>query len=443
MQQELRTFQMQGGGFTRVQRIVPGNWHRLRFFSPEPDAEAFSQITGLYRDFIVPRYRWLYAKLAFFRLPRDIRVPDVPGMEIADPLLRATLILRYGMRLYHATPRFSSPAAEALWHTLASRGCTAIVPGLRPGTVILPVGAELGFLTRSETTARLRANLGFFTMDRIDCMTAFDRLGTPLGLRVQNGKIVAPPLFGREALLVRNNGDIRISKPDLTDLTLTAAGKEFVPGKNAALFSRPSCRKTPPGRGTELVIVHDTVLAVTEGGGTPVPSSGFVLRTDDAEGIRPGDRVSYHGLEDVRFGVQCGNAAVENGVPVLGFRSPFWNIRRPFGPSYPPSLYPLDYKRDRAPRMLLGADKCGEPVLLWFEGRPKFGDDPETESRGASLSEVASIAAKLGVVCGVNLDGGGSAQILTREGRALRVSDRDPSDHSERERAVPEGLCVL
>ena len=43
---------------------------------------------------------------------------------------------------------------------------------------------------------------------------------------------------------------------------------------------------------------------------------------------------------------------------------------------------------------------------------------------------------------GVNLDGGGSAQILLNGERRLFLSDRDRGDFRERERAVPNGLIV-
>ena len=47
-----------------------------------------------------------------------------------------------------------------------------------------------------------------------------------------------------------------------------------------------------------------------------------------------------------------------------------------------------------------------------------------------------------GIVNGINLDGGGSAQILVENGRSLLISDRNRNGLSEMERAVPLGLIV-
>jgi len=109
---------------------------------------------------------------------------------------------------------------------------------------------------------------------------------------------------------------------------------------------------------------------------------------------------------------------------------------------FPPSLYPMDFDKARAARMALGADKDGKPMLFWAEGAGKFGITHGVESVGASLREMADIAMDLGMVNGVNLDGGGSAQILLHNERSLRISDRKREDNSDAERLVPLGLVV-
>ena len=55
---------------------------------------------------------------------------------------------------------------------------------------------------------------------------------------------------------------------------------------------------------------------------------------------------------------------------------------------------------------------------------------------------MADIAEDLGMVNAVNLDGGGSAQILINNQRYLRISDRNKKDNSDAERLVPLGLIV-
>ena len=109
---------------------------------------------------------------------------------------------------------------------------------------------------------------------------------------------------------------------------------------------------------------------------------------------------------------------------------------------FPPSLYPMDFEKARAARIALGCDKEGKPVVFWAEGAGKLGYVLGEDSTGASLSEMADIAAELGLVQAVNLDGGGSAQILVENARSLRISDRNKEDNSDAERLVPVGLIV-
>ena len=90
--------------------------------------------------------------------------------------------------------------------------------------------------------------------------------------------------------------------------------------------------------------------------------------------------------------------------------------------------------------MVVGEDEEGRLVLIWFEGKGKFSYEKGVDSCGASLKEMAEICSSLGLRNAVNLDGGGSAQILMDNRRSLMISDRNKSDNSEAERAVPLGL---
>lgn len=130
------------------------------------------------------------------------------------------------------------------------------------------------------------------------------------------------------------------------------------------------------------------------------------------------------------------------GVKKEGFISRFYNIRKLEPVPFPPSLYPMDFEKGRAARIALGADEAGKPVLVWAEGAGKLGYTPGKDSCGASLADMANICQKLGMVNAINLDGGGSAQMLVRNCRSLKISDRTDADGTESERPVPMGLMV-
>ena len=148
-------------------------------------------------------------------------------------------------------------------------------------------------------------------------------------------------------------------------------------------------------------------------------------------------------MEDIRFALQVGNSILIDGEKTDGFRSTFYDFRDPKAIPYPPSLYPLDFHRARAARIALGADSQGNPMVLWAEGSAKLGHAPGRDSCGASLSEMAQICQDVGMHWAINLDGGGSAQLLTDNRRSLCLSDRSQDDHAESERPVPMALMIL
>ena len=277
-------------------------------------------------------------------------------------------------------------------------------------------------------------------MDLLDLGSVYDHAGIPFGMAVKDGIMIEPPSFGREVLKVHKDGTVSVGKADLRYVRVTIGQKEYMYGKNCHFFARPVCSRSPKG-GYDLVILHNKVVAVKEGGETEVPSSGFLIHLDQRPELT--DRhVSYKYPEDLQFAIQVGNSAVIDGVKTEKFLSPFYNFLRPRTVPYPPSMYPLNYRKARAPRIVLGADEEGKPMLVWFEGAPKFGYDPEKDSAGVSLLEAADICLKLGMKNGVHLDGGGSAQILLGKDRILQVSDRNEKDFTEKERAVPLGLSM-
>ena len=81
-------------------------------------------------------------------------------------------------------------------------------------------------------------------------------------------------------------------------------------------------------------------------------------------------------------------------------------------------------------------------MLLWFEGAGKFGYDRNKDSSGASLKEVGEICQRLQMYNGINLDGGGSAQIIFNRQRQLMISDRYNNTFQQQERAVPTALVI-
>ena len=447
MKSKIKTYTYPNGEIQRVQLVHLDDWGELNFFRPRRSEEALDQIAAIYRTYLVPACPWIFGQMVLFALPEktEARFPSLSEKygELSEPLTAAAAILESGVKIRHGRPMFSGQLAKELWQELEEAHCVQLVNGRAPFTKIIPVGRELGRMTETRLDAALKVNASFFVMDCFDCATAYDSVGTPIGLCVKDRVILRPPLYHREALLVKENGSVTVTIPELEELNIEIAGRLYRVGENAQVYTRPEHKKTPRGAGRELVIVGNRIIAVHEGGGTPVPASGFVLRVDEACPAKPGELVVYHGMEDVLFGIQVGNSIIRDREKTSSFRSPFYNIRSPFQRvPFPPSLYPLDFQKARAARIALGADAEGKPMLLWAEGAGKLRYEAGRDSCGASLTELGEICEELGMVNAVNLDGGGSAQILLRNARSLLISDRNPTDNSEMERVVPLGLMI-
>ena len=435
-----------GGEIQRVQLVRWEDWDRLEFLPVGHSDEALDCFVRIYRNFLVPACPWLFGHMVMFRLPEDMPMPFSMETEdygrVADPLTAAAVALKQGMFFLGKKPVFRSPGVETFYRELERRGCLEVVSGKLPITTIIPVGNRSGFLSRIRQDAAMKVNAPFFIMDRFDCATVYDHIGTHLGLCVKNGVVENPPLYSREALLVKQDGSVSVTMPDIREMTLEIGGESYRHGENARIYTRPIRRKTPAHPGKTLIIVGCRVSAVVEQGRALIPASGFALCPEGPCHAKPGDRVVIRGMEDVRFGIQVGNSIVRDGVKTESFRSRFYNIRRLEPIPYPPSLYPMDFRNGRAARIALGADRQGNPMLLWAEGAAKIGHVPGKDSRGASLEDMARICSDLGMWNGVNLDGGGSAQILLDNTRSMRISDRKEADGSEAERPVPMGLML-
>ena len=348
--------------------------------------------------------------------------------------------MRNGVRYGRNGLRFRTDEAKQLYAYLRQNDCLSVSSGSLPFCSILPVSDTLGFLSETAPESALRVNASFFTMNPFDIASVYDAIGTPIGLCVKNGEILNPPLFQRETLLVDEHGTVSIRFLSLDELTFECGTATYVPNQNCTIFARPDHRRTVSG-GYDTVIIGTTVTAFSDRP-VSVPSSGFVLHTDHRPKVQIGEHIRIHGLEWVRFGIQAGNSAILDGTPVTRFRSSFSNLLNPFSTPVPPTFYPLHYRTDRAPRILLGEDCEHHPAIVWIEGAGKFGYEKGLESSGASLLESAYIAESLGLTNAVHLDGGGSAQILLSGKRYLHLSDRDPHTFIEQERAVAMALTA-
>ena len=464
MNSEVKVFAREDGQIQRVHVVRFDDWSQFDFLPLKGDKRALQCFYEIYKNFLIPTMPWIFPQMVMFQLPENVEVAD----GVKDKLLTASKVLQQGVKLRGGKPVFSTKEAKALWEELEANDCVRIVCGKFPKTKIIPVGDFVGYMSECEQDAQMKVNANFFIMDPIDCATIYDQVGRPFGLCVRKGVVTNPPLFEREALLVKKDGSVSVQPVDLKALEIEINGVLYKHGENATIYTRPERKKTPRIDGNCIVVVGNHVVDVKENGPVDIPASGFVICANKESFVAPrtladgtkmkecpfcetmttyvdvksGDEVIYHGLEDIAFGLQVGNSIMRDGVKTNEFISRFYDIHKFERVPFPPSLYPMDFEGARAARIALGADKDGKPVVFWAEGKGKISYTPGQDSTGASLSEMADIAEEIGLYNAINLDGGGSAQILLDNKRSLHISDRKVEDNSDAERLVPMGLIV-
>jgi len=250
---------------------------------------------------------------------------------------------------------------------------------------------------------------------------------------------ILPPLHHRPALVADTDGKTRIAHPELAEVSVTIDGKTYVHGKNCLFFERPDTEMTPPCSGSALLVADGRVIASKKGGAVRVPMGGFAVQTEKPVAVSD-PHCSFQSDTPYAFALQVGPAMTENGKPAVDFSGcPFCEFGKMT--AFPPTVYPPSLgdgrARGRGRRVGIGA----MPVLIWAEAAGIHGHVKGKESPGCSLKEMATYCTRIGLQNSVNLDGGGSSQLLVNGERLLHLKDRT-TDNREVERPVP-GIIVI
>ena len=228
------------------------------------------------------------------------------------------------------------------------------------------------------------------------------------------------------------------------------------------------------------VLVGNSIVETFEEIATEIPSNGWVIGDSEAFGgrIEPRDAVELQVHEaggskrvDVRHAFAVGPMLVDAGeiVPLGDSKEDFQSIVMGEAPSFeesaalprtglpqallncdkrgvPPTRFPYDWNRTRAPRTAIGVTQDGSVLLVVVDGR---ADLPH--SIGATLAELAQLMLNLGCVSAMNMDGGGSSVMFVNDTAVyphkLREHLRDgvvnlPSDMGGVERLLPVPLVI-
>ncbi|MCX4241928.1 phosphodiester glycosidase family protein [Paraliomyxa miuraensis] len=253
---------------------------------------------------------------------------------------------------------------------------------------------------------------GFFLYSEPD-IEAPSRRFDPVGLLVEDGRVLSPPAFARGSLLVDDRGAVSIARVGPGDCELQLpSGRRLRP---AAAINRAHGRQGPRAR--SIAVVGDAIVAVGES--LPVPLNGLVVPLpDDEPSPSVGERVRYpavHGpTGPVHMGIAGGPLLVSEGRPTLDMR------REDFWGTAPPVTFSQDETGDRnlLPRLAAGLTGEGMLVLAAIDGR-NF-----ERALGMTLHDVGRLLVALGCHTATNLDGGSSKRMVVG-GRAQDLTSTE------------------
>jgi len=259
--------------------------------------------------------------------------------------------------------------------------------------------------------ARAGISGGFFLYSEPDIAPPSRRFD-PVGLLVQDGRVLSPPVFARGCLTVDADGVPRIGRIGMTAVECeTPDGHRWRPD---TVVNRAQARRGPPVP-SAAIVGHEVVAT---GSALPVPLNGFVVALPTDVSLRVGDPLRYpavHGPTGlVHDGIAGGPLLLERGRPCLHMRDEdFWG-------SAPPVTFSQDETGDRnlLPRLAAGLTPEGTLVLAAIDGR-NF-----ERALGMTLGGVGRLLQALGCDVATNLDGGSSKRMVL-DGRALDLASTE------------------
>lgn len=355
------------------------------------------------RDDPLPSVNQLLAEMPWYRLAKGIRLASMEADTRDGPILLHVLKVDQGKARFSAHCADSNEAAMPLHHLVAAGGIA---------------GFTGGFFLYSES-------------EIVPPQQRFD----PVGLLVSRGEVLSPPTLLRPFFFQDEAGFVGIARIGMKGVHIHTAGG---PGLRIGLcnpaarrleapaaYTRAFGRVTPRLPGMALSIVGRQIVGVVSGGPTAIPQNGFVLALPqggpwDALGdsLAASGQLSYQ--LPIIPGFKCIRDAIAGGPTLLGAGAHVVpTADEEFVPDAPPVTLGTDETGDQnmLPRLAIGLTPTFDVLVLAVDGRHL------TRSFGATLGQMAKWMKTLGATSAVNMDGGSSKRIATREETLGLVSE--------------------
>ena len=245
--------------------------------------------------------------------------------------------------------------------------------------------------------------------------------GTPLGLSIVNGKLLTGPLFSRTAFGVTEDEEYKIGEVSLSGrvsisgntLPLTNINQPIMSSKGAYIYNNLWGRYTPETSSEYYhVVVKRGRIKEIATGRVRIPAKSYAVvfnKKQLKKNLECKARVRYKYTltpdiwNDMEYAVAAGPVLVRNGKKFIQ------NQR-----------FQNDIFKGKAPRTAIGFSKDNRLIILTVDGRQKG------VSEGATLSELADLMLSFGAYHAMNLDGGGSTQMVVN-GHLINCPSEKPS----------------
>lgn len=265
----------------------------------------------------------------------------------------------------------------------------------------------------------------------------FDRDGSIIGILQIDDTLVSRGDYTRTAIGIKQDGQIVFGQVGYHGV-FDIEGREFTisgvncdrPKDSIVLYNNKFGASTNTNNsGVELIIRNGVISSVMRGkGNNYIPSDGYIISAQGNsrelfKDVKVGDNVILdHELlfEDERFNdavhiIGVGPRLVKDGQIYVTADEEY---------------FPDDIRVGRAPRSAFGVTKYGDYIFAVVDGR-------QAHSKGCTLQEWADILInQFGAVDAINLDGGGSSELIVKKNIV-----NSPSDG--RERPVGSALMII
>ncbi len=247
--------------------------------------------------------------------------------------------------------------------------------------------------------AAIGINGGYFNMSS----------GAPIDMLVVRGKVLMLPdryrgFFGLNfdgvPVMMRPNASLSIK---VGDQHLQYVHRLNWPGGigRLSIFTPEFGKTTGSAADRRAVIVRNGIVTGFSKGDTAIPIDGFVLTGGDShkeflDKIKKGDKAvvtlaSYPDLKNIKYGFSAGPLLIHDSVIQDKLVEDF--------------TISSGIVADRNPRTACGITNNNHIIFVVIEGR-------NTRSAGMTLNELAKFLLSLGSIQAINLDGGGSSEIV-------------------------------